>query len=351
MAGETRAHVVLDGYRHMPPAMWLGDRAVMGQFATNIGRYALDDNYHTNGYFVLGTTLADWCAVRQHHGPLTAEALAGCDILVLVNPDYEGYPGHGPPFDRREIAAIHEFVARGGSLLLMLNSYLPVEGDYLWKENYDIGAANEILAPYGLAGGNHVSGDAEVCEVAADDPIFGDVGAVTYGHGGQLLLTPTPGVEHRVHFGNGGRVYCASARTAEGTVLVLADAGLISSGLATLPNRGNGLAARRMFRSLRPAWLQDGWAPAYDVIDLHAVGYPHEGALGPAPFRALNPAAELQPAYNFHYLSAERRSTDGGASIAADAMDVAQTRVELVAVDLLGCELFGFAGTSRCPCG
>src|SRR5262245_7465154 len=129
-----RARILIDYYHHRPAHLWVGDRAVTGFYHNNLGPYGLQDNYPTTGYFHLHYVLRERCILQEHHAPITAEALVGCDTLVIVNPDYAGYPGHGPAFDDREIAAVHAFVARGGGLLAMVNSFLPVEGDYLWKE-------------------------------------------------------------------------------------------------------------------------------------------------------------------------------------------------------------------------
>jgi hypothetical protein len=324
---------------------------VTGNLANNLGRYGLDDNHHTNGYFNLQSILADQCLLQSHLQPITAECLAACDVLVIVNPDYPGYPGHTPPYDDREIAAIHGFVARGGGLLLMINSFLPEEGAYLWKENYDIEAVNRILLPYGLAGGHHVSGNSEICHIAADDPVFGGLGPVEYGHGGQIHVTPVPGTTHRSHFGNQGRHYCVSARTPGGTVFVLADAGFMSNGLVTVPWADNLAFVQRMFLALRPAWLESEGPSTYEVTDLELVAYPHEARLDQTHFKELNPSCTPEPAHNYHYISQERRAwlEADRLTLPADLLAVAQGREARVALSLLSCELFGSALTLDIP--
>jgi hypothetical protein len=320
----------------------MGGRVVTGRLNNNLGRYGLDDNYHTNGYFNLTVLLADECELHEFGEPLTDEALSGCDILLIVNPDYQAYEPHpGPGFEAPEIGAIHEFVRRGGSVLLMVNSFLPADDSYVWKENYNLADVDRILEPFGIAGGNHISGNEETCEIAGDDPIFGSVGPVEYGHGGQVHLTPVAGVRHRVHFSRNGRAYCVSALAGRGTVVVLADAGFMSNGLVTVPWASNFAATRNLFRSLRPGWI-DGQHTGFRSLDFRCVGYPHEGKPARDDFVALNPDAHWQSMYNYHYLTQERvaRIGIGEAELPADPLAVASGRQRSIPMSLLGCELF-----------
>lgn len=338
-----KCSVLLDLYHHRAAQHWIGGQVVTGKMHNNLGRYGLEDNYHTNGYFNLTYILADQCHLREHFAPITSEVLGSCDILVVVNPDYPGYPGHAPPFEEPEIAAIHDYVARGGGLLLMINSFLPEDTEYLWKENYDLEAANRILQPYGLAGGHHVSQDSEICPIAGDDLDFGDLGAVEYGHGGQIHITPVPGVSQRVHFGNGGKHYCVSARGQGGLVVALADAGFMSNGLVTAPWAANLAFTQRLFRALAPHWLSEDWTPVYSLSEFRTVAYPHAAGLGPEQFKQLNPCLEPQEAYNYHYLYRHTQVEIAGipAGTPVDALRLAEAGCASAVVDLLSCELEG----------
>ena len=169
----VRSNILYDRYHHCAASEWLSDFTVTGKFVNNLGRYGLSDNYHTNGYFNLLPILNDRCVFEESWSPITYEVLSKCDILLIANPDYQLYypPIPGPRFEDAEIKAIHDFVARGGSLILMINSYLPSDESYMWKENYNIDDANKILEPYGIRGGHHISGNSELCDITENDNI------------------------------------------------------------------------------------------------------------------------------------------------------------------------------------
>ena len=77
-------------------------------------------------------------------GPLTAEALAAADVLVIAHPsepDWEGTLGGSPVFSAAEIAAVEGFVDAGGGLLVLAETEEKKYGANL----------DELLAPFGLA--------------------------------------------------------------------------------------------------------------------------------------------------------------------------------------------------------
>lgn len=342
-----RTRVLIDRYHHRSACEWVSNFTVTGKFSNNLGRYGLDDSYHTNGYFNLQPILGKEFELVEYYSPLTAESLVPFDMVVIINPDYQQYspPQPGPAFDPREIGAIHDFVARGGTLIMMINSYLPAEDDYMWKENYNIEDVNKILEPFGVVGGNHISGHSEVCEIQPDDPLFGGIDRVEYGHGGQLFLQKPAldDVKHHIHFGNDNRIYCVSARTKSARVFVMADAGFMSNGLVTVPWAKNREATERIFLKLRPDWLIKDDPYRYESSCLRVAAYPHESRLTKEHFMALNPSAELSELYNYHYVTDTKKEMldEDSCDLPADPMSVINDRVASVEVELLCAQLAG----------
>lgn len=73
---------------------------------------------------------------RQSDGPLTAEALEPCSVLAIVNPR-TALP------DKAQIEAAHQFVAAGGSLLVVI--------DAAARTPMPLDVANSLVMPFGLS--------------------------------------------------------------------------------------------------------------------------------------------------------------------------------------------------------
>src|SRR6266542_2686472 len=86
--------------------------------ATGEDRYLPDGNYKE-----LLQRLATDFEVRANDQPLTAETLAGVNVVLVANPSDRAVANHPPPhhFDAHDIAALTDFVNRGGGLIVMGN--------------------------------------------------------------------------------------------------------------------------------------------------------------------------------------------------------------------------------------
>ena len=89
-----------------------------------------DDLYGNYYYWYLNMTALGYNVTQLTVGPINSTVLEGYDVLVLPDPEI--------PFSSDEIAAIQEFISKGGSL----NVWLDYGGD--WD------SLNELLAPYGI---------------------------------------------------------------------------------------------------------------------------------------------------------------------------------------------------------
>lgn len=105
--------------------------------------------------------------VSRHVGPpLSSDVLARCDILALLHPcdsRWERTVGGHPALSNSELVAVQEFVAKGGSLLVVTEYEHDKYGDNL----------NELLQPFGLRIENATVLDRTHCEGGNPAWIYG----------------------------------------------------------------------------------------------------------------------------------------------------------------------------------
>lgn len=65
----------------------------------------------------------DGYKIRPYNEKLTAFALSKCEVLVIANATGPNETGDAPAFTEEEAGALHEWVAAGGSLLLVSDHY------------------------------------------------------------------------------------------------------------------------------------------------------------------------------------------------------------------------------------
>ena len=113
-------------------------------------------------------------------GPLTGEALAGAQLLVIAHPSdpaWERTTGVGSPrLSPQELDAIEAFVQRGGGLIVLGETEQEKYGNNL----------NELLARFGLRLENHTVQDYEHFQ-AAPSWVLGQLQAGPRGSEGDLL--------------------------------------------------------------------------------------------------------------------------------------------------------------------
>jgi hypothetical protein len=124
----------------------------------------------------------DFSVVTTTGRPLDGARLAGADVLVIAHPSetrWERTVGDDPPvFAPAEVAAVRDFVARGGGLVVLGEE----------QEDRYGGNLNELLAPFGV----------RIENVAAADHGAGD-GAPSWIPGVPADDAEDPGILQRVH--------------------------------------------------------------------------------------------------------------------------------------------------------
>jgi len=122
----------------------------------------------------------DFSVAANTDGPLTADALAGVEVLVIAHPSdpkWERTTGTGRPLlSPEEIEAIDDYVGSGGGLIVLGETEQDKYGNNL----------NELLGRFGLRLRNDTVQDYEHC-VGAPTWILGELGRGGRGNDGDLL--------------------------------------------------------------------------------------------------------------------------------------------------------------------
>ncbi|MBB6344275.1 hypothetical protein FHU36_000784 [Nonomuraea muscovyensis] len=230
-------------------------------------------------------------------GPLTAETLAGHDVLVIAHPageHWERTTGLGSPvFSAAEIDAVRDFVAGGGGLVVLAEEEQDKYGNNL----------AELLAPFGVGIGHTTVRDPRnahrdvatwvVARPATTDGLLAGVKSACFYRSGVLV----PGEDATVLFATGPSAAPAAAplavsvRHSRGRVVVFADSDLfgddslddhdhrrlwgnvvtwaarVPDPAAAAPGGGDGVKAalfaelKAAVEELRPLQVKDGSVP------------------------------------------------------------------------------------------
>ena len=158
---------------------------------------------HMDEYLEFKARLGRQGEVIVHtEGPLTAAFLRDVDILIIGGPEHPWIFGRGADqWHAEEVNAIHQFVVRGGGLLIMGDSLVSAE------------RISAVTAPYGIVFTSDLVGD--VC-LSGDDimthPIVEGVKkialGVILGGGGNILEVEEPAHVLAEHQGRPVLAYC-----------------------------------------------------------------------------------------------------------------------------------------------
>lgn len=131
--------------------------------------------------------------VQVHARPLTAETLAGVNVVLIANPSDKGVGTNLPPhhFNAQDIAALKTFVEKGGGLIIMSNQE---------NHNLDTDDTNQLLGQFGLAFKN-VYTDAKQLVLPKDLPVFGGLRWAYY-TGNQVKIESGHPAKPRALFSN-----------------------------------------------------------------------------------------------------------------------------------------------------
>jgi hypothetical protein len=155
--------------------------------------------------------------------PSSEMTLAEADILMMPNPDYPLYEGASPyRLDKPDMDALENFLNRGGSVILMINSFLS-RSDF-WEENFDLERVAAFFDRLGIRWDHNFMSD-ENRILPSESGSF----TVGYGQGGRVLGASLPdGAQPLLTFE--GDVFGFLMIVGKGKLAVVGDAGLLSTG-------------------------------------------------------------------------------------------------------------------------
>ena len=219
--------------------------------------YYPEANGIPNGTFVTTQSIADKFQVSISQQPIDEALLRSADVYMLVCP-LKPEAGGRAALTEKEGALLEDFVARGGRLVLILNS-ISSSG----KTNFDLPGVNGIARRFGVEFQTEETGTLSV-PIARDHPLFDEASSVIYGNGTTLRILPSADPATLAVL-NDPREKSAHAPVAvlasfkKGKVLLLGDSGTIGNAHMFRSDLDHAKAVREMFYGLLP----DGPAPAY----------------------------------------------------------------------------------------
>ncbi|MBL9215283.1 MAG: hypothetical protein JNG83_07395 [Opitutaceae bacterium] len=303
--------IVIDSFFHMMPGHRLSRNIFTGGYRTNYGRYSPFDVYHPNGASMLYSDLLASYDIRLLNQPYSEMTLADADILMIPNPDYPLYEGTSPyRIDAPDITALLNFLNRGGSVILMLNSFLS-RADF-WEENFDFERVTPLLDRLGVRWDHDFMSDDNNILPAVHGQL-----KVGYGQGGRVLAGRLPaGAEPLLTYD--GQTFGFVVKSGRGRLAVVGDAGLVSNGLYHFPGFDNAAFLAKLFADMAPAWTT-GAAQGFECFEFgHLSCGTSELGVSEKLFRSLRPQARFEIDHHYRHLTYESAPVRlPGAAVAA----------------------------------
>lgn len=303
--------IILDSFFHMMPGHRLSRNISVGGYRTNYGRYSPYDTYHPNGASMLFSDLLPSCDFKFLNQPYSELTLAEADILMMPNPDYPLYEGSSPyRVDEPDVDALMHFLGRGGSVIMMINSFLS-KSDF-WEENFDFERVTPFFDRLGLRWDhNFMSDDNRILPSKCGELTVG------YGQGGRVLGAKLPeGSEPLLTFE--GDVFGFVVTVGKGKLAVMGDAGLVSNGLYHFPGFENAAFLLKLFEDMTPAWCA-GPVKTFERFEFgHLSCGTSEQGITENIFKSLRPEAKFQIDHHYRHLTYE------GVPVPVSASDVSE---------------------------
>jgi len=290
--------IVYDSFFHAPPGHRLSRNISTGGYRTNFGRYYPFDTYHPNGCSMLFSDLLSNFDFKFLQSPFSEMSLAEADILMIPNPDYPLYEGASPyRIDAHDLHAVRNFLQRGGSVILMVNSFLS-RSDF-WEENFDFERIAPFFESLGLRWDPNFMSDDHRILPAKSGPF-----TVGYGQGGRVQSSALPaGAQPLLTFE--GDVFGFSVKVGKGKLSVVGDAGVVSNGLYHFPGFDNSAFLVNLFNNMSPAWGA-GPPSLFEVFEFgHLSCATSDSGIDDKIFRALRPQARFSIDHHYRHLTHE----------------------------------------------
>jgi len=290
--------IVFDSFSHMAPGHRLSRNISVGGYRTNYGRYSPLDIYHPNGASMLFSDLLASFDFKFLNQPYSEMTLAEADILMIPNPDYPLYEGSSPyRVDEPDVDALMNFLKRGGSVILMINSFLS-KSDFR-EENFDFERITPLFDRLGLKWDhNFMSDDCRILPSKCGDLTVG------YGQGGRVLGAKLPeGAQPLLTFE--GDIFGFVVKVGKGKLAVVGDSGLVSNGLYHFPGFDNAAFMLKLFGDMEPAWCA-GSAGSFKSFEFgHLSSATSEQGITEKIFKSLRPEARFEIDHHYRHLTYE----------------------------------------------
>lgn len=249
---------------------------------TVTNHYSPEINALPNGTFVLAHLISDRFRVDVSPDPITADLLQATDAYMIVCPVKKEFGGRAELTDA-DAGLLEKFVARGGMLILVLNSHSPS------KERMDWDGMNRVARRFGVEFLEEETGILSL-PLDNDSPLFDGVKGMIFGNGTTLRLlrsaaTPVMTLKDPRE-GKANGIVGTIVPYGRGRVLAFGDGGTFGNAHMFRSDISHARAVRQMFYGLLP----DGPAPAYGWSEglrlrvrlsqeQFAAGYPEENRL------------------------------------------------------------------------
>ena len=249
--------------------------------------------------------------VKFLNQPFSEMTLADADILLVPNPDYPLYEGASPyRIDAPDVDALMNFLARGGSVILMINSFLS-KSDF-WEENFDLERVTPLLERLGVKWDHNFMSDDNTILPAKHGAL-----TVGYGQGGRVLDGKLPAGAEPILTCE-GEMFGFVVKKGKGKLAVVGDAGLVSNGLYHFPGFDNAAFLAKLFKDMSPAWAP-GPAKVFECFSFgHVSCGTSELGISEKLFRSLRPQGRFEVDHHYRHLTYDEKAvTVPAAAVAA----------------------------------
>ncbi|MBM3874125.1 MAG: hypothetical protein FJ382_10410 [Verrucomicrobia bacterium] len=289
-AEERRARLLFDEYYQIDPgtAAFSQGVALDGRNRGLTYHYSPGVNALPNGTFTFAHVIADRFRLETSREPISETLLRSTDAYMLVSPIKPEFGGRAA-LTTRDADLLEAFVARGGMLVLILNSSSPQRNPLDWE------GVNRVAARFGVEFLHEATGTLSV-PIAPDDPAFDGVDAFIYGNGTTLRVSAAAGTPHLLirdpREGDHAPIGVIVSH-GRGRVLAFGDGGTFGNAHLFRSDLAHARAVRQMMEALLP----NGPVPAYGwkagqrlkvrlSHEQTVSGYPHRNRLLGLPVAA-----------------------------------------------------------------
>lgn len=165
------------------PSEKIGGNIVSGSWTTSEGRYGWNDFVHTNTLDLLYIALEDEFQLYMNTKAISKQLLSDIDALVIFNPDNPNLLEGAKVMSDKKIELLKNFVATGGSLMVMINAVGKGRG----SESFESVQLRKLVNSFGLDW-NDVDTHYSDIKLSENHPYFYDIDNFHYGAGATIKI-------------------------------------------------------------------------------------------------------------------------------------------------------------------